>query len=133
MERAASLLVRLQSKNLDVEDLARAAWPKAIGPRLEKRARVVNLVRSTLVIEVEDAVWQRQLHAIRAHILANINELLGAGHVTGLEFRIGVPRRPAAREMDKAVAGPLYADEADRIADPVLRKIYRQKRRAAGE
>lgn len=133
MERAASLLPRLKTKHLAVEDLARAAWPKAIGSRLEKRTRVLNLVRSTLVIEVEDAVWQKQLHAIRYHILANISSILGEGHVTALEFRIGIPRRPAGREMESAVAGPLYLDEADRIADPVLRKIYRQKKRAAGE
>lgn len=132
MERAASLLPRLKTKNLAVEDLARAAWPKAIGSRLEKRTRVLNLVRSTLVIEVEDAVWQKQLHAIRYHILANITSVLGAGHVTDLEFRIGIQRRPVARETEKAVAGPLYVDESDRITDPVLRKIYRQKRRAAG-
>lgn len=132
MERAASLLVRLKSKNLPVEELARAAWPKAIGARLEKRTRVVSLVRSTLVVEVEDPVWQRQLYAIRQHILANIAELIGTGHVMSLEFRIGIPRRPVARELDQAVPGPLYADEADRIADPVLRKIYRDKRRAAG-
>ena len=46
-----------------------------------------------------------------------------------IEFRIGIPRRPV---QSAPSAQPLFADEADRIADPVLSYLYRQSRRKAG-
>jgi hypothetical protein len=131
MERAASLLARLQSKNLPVEDLARAAWPQAAGKRLAARTRAIGLVRQTLVIEVEDAVWRQQLNTLRNQLLANVTRVLGPGVVESIEFRVGMERRPPHREETRAApAAP--SDEADRIADPVLRRIYKQSRDRTG-
>ena len=132
MERAARLIAKLKTTNLDPDDLARAAWPKAVGARLEKRTRPLQMVRTTLVIEVEDAVWQRQLNAIRAQILKNLGGLLGHGMITELEFRIGIPRRMPQREEMAAQPVVSSCDEADRIGDPVFRRLYRESRRAAG-
>ena len=132
MERAARLIAKLKTTNLDPDDLARAAWPKAVGVRLEKRTRPLQMVRTTLVIEVEDAVWQRQLNAIRGQILKNLAGLLGQGMITELEFRIGVPRRMPQREEMAAQPALSSVDEADRIGDPVFRRLYRESRRAAG-
>ena len=132
MERAARLIAKLKTTNLDPDDLARAAWPKAVGARLEKRTRPLQMVRTTLVIEVEDAVWQRQLNAIRGQILKNLAGLLGQGMITELEFRIGVPRRMPQREEMAAQPALSSVDEADRIGDPVFRRLYRESRRAAG-
>ena len=53
----------------------------------------------------------------------------GGGLVEDLEFRI-VPRRREARRAESAVPA-LFADEADGIADPVLRGIYRASRKRA--
>ena len=131
MQRAATLLAGLKADGVEIEDLARAAWRKAVGPRLEQRTRAACMVRSTLVVEVEDAVWQRQLNAIRGHILGNMAKLLGPGHIADIEFRIGVPRRPAQREEASPSPGLFAdntADEANRIADPVLRRLYREDR-----
>jgi len=132
MERAARLIAKLKTTNLDPDDLARAVWPKAVGARLEKRTRPLQMVRTTLVIEVEDAVWQRQLNAIRGQILKNLAGLLGQGMITELEFRIGVPRRMPQREEMAAQPALSSVDEADRIGDPVFRRLYRESRRAAG-
>ena len=132
MERAARLIAKLKTTNLDPDDLARAAWPRAVGARLEKRTRPLQMVRTTLVIEVEDAVWQRQLNAIRGQILKNLAGLLGQGMITELEFRIGVPRRMPQREEMAAQPALSSVDEADRIGDPVFRRLYRESRRAAG-
>lgn len=130
MERAARLLNRIKSKSLSMEDFARAAWPKAVGTKLDRRTRVIGMVRETLVIEVEDAVWQRQLNALRGYILTNLAGALGPG-VTDLEFRIGVPRRPPQPELESASTAPA-GDEADRIADPALRHLYRRSRNESG-
>lgn len=132
MERAARLIANLKSKNLEPDDLARAAWPKAVGSKLEMRTRAVQMVRTTLVVEVEDAVWQRQLNAIRGYILKNLAGLLGPGAITDLEFRIGIPRRMPQREETVSQPALLSQDEADRIADPILRRLYRQSRTASG-
>ena len=83
-----------------------------------------GLVRERLVVEVEDAMWQRNLHGLRGQILAKLNELLGAEAPSDIEFRIGVPRRPPQREE-------LSADEADMIGDPVMARIYKISRRKA--
>lgn len=133
MERAASLLARLKSTNIPLDDLARAAWPQAAGKKLAARTRAVGMVRETLVIEVEDAVWRQQLTALSGQLLANLARVMGPDVVAAIEFRVAPPRRPPQRE--EAVASQPAsppADEADRIADPVLRRIYRQSRARAG-
>ncbi len=86
------------------------------------------MVRTRLIVEVEDQVWQRQLFALTSHILRNLDKSLGPGLVEDLEFRI-VPRR---REPQRAhLPIPALFDEADGIADPVLRGIYRASRTKA--
>lgn len=131
MERAASLLAKLKSKNIPVDDLARAAWPQAAGRRLAGRTRAVGMVRETLVIEVEDAVWRQQLTSLSGQLLANLTRVMGPHVVESLEFRVAPARRPPQRE--EFVAAPSAgSDEADRIADPVLRRIYRQSRARSG-
>ncbi len=129
MERAAGLLTRLKSRNLPVEDLAKAAWPMAAGKRLADRTRAASLVRTTLVVEVEDVVWRQQLTSLRGQILANLHRVMGPGIVSDIEFRVGTPRRPPQRAESAAAAS---GDEADRIADPILRRIYRQSRTRTG-
>jgi hypothetical protein len=133
MERAASLLTKLKSKNLAIEDLARAAWPAAVGKRLAERTRATHMVRQTLIVEVEDAMWRQQLNPLRFQILQNLAKILGSPSVTDVEFRIGVARRPPQRETGTATPAASSQDEAERIPDMVLRRIYKQSRtRAVG-
>ena len=47
-------------------------------------------------MEVEDAIWQKQLFHLRFDILAKLTEVLGSGIVTDLEFRIASGARPPA-------------------------------------
>jgi len=106
-----------------------AAWPAAVGKRLAARARPIALVRERLVVEVDDALWQRNLYALRGQILAKLADLLGDGAPQALEFRVGVPRRAPQVETRSGVRDN---DEAGTIADPVLSRIYRISRRKAG-
>jgi len=131
MERAANSFPKLKlSDKMSGEELARAAWPCAVGKRLAVRTSVGALVRDRLVVEVEDAVWQRQLFQLRYQILSNIAEIIGGDIVRDIEFRIATPRRPPqpASRMDRAESP---ADEADGIKDPVLRILYRESRKKA--
>jgi hypothetical protein len=135
MERAGRLIGKLGTARdaLGADRLARAAWRAAVGVRIDARTRIAGLADDKLIVEVEDDVWRRNLHGLRRQILANLKDLLGEATPRGIEFRTGTPRRPPAREESVAAKAPVKAvqDEADRIADPVLRRIFLASRRKA--
>jgi predicted nucleic acid-binding Zn ribbon protein len=129
MERAAKSLARLKSNALVApEDLARSAWPVAVGARLAARTRAVRMVRSTLIVEVEDAVWPKPLHQLRYQILQSFQKVLGDNIVEDLEFRIGIPRRPP---QVATAASPSMPHDAEAIGDPVLRTLYQRSKKKA--
>ena len=130
MERAGKSLAKLKLPDaISPDDLARAAWPAAVGKRIAVHAAPKALVRGSLIVEVEDGIWQKQLFSLRFQILAKLQEVVGAGIITDVEFRIATPRRPPQPAFNLNEAKPL--DEADRIADPGLRMIYKQARKKA--
>src|SRR5579872_2112517 len=94
MERASKLIrgLSLPRDTMTAEELACAAWPQAVGKKIAAHTRAARLVRTRLVIEVEDRVWQRQLFALTRFIVGNLEKSIGGGLVEDLEFRI-VPRR----------------------------------------
>ena len=93
----------------------------------------LQLVRDRLVVEVEDATWQKQLWALRFQILRNMKNSAGPGLVDDIEFRV-VPRRREPQRASVMLAKaltPTLLDEANQIADPVLRGIYKSSRKKA--
>jgi hypothetical protein len=128
MERAGSALAKLQLKEHGVTDeqLARAAWAPAVGKKIANRTKAVSLVRSRLVVEVEDQLWQRNLFGLRGQIVRRLEQVLGRAIVEQLEFRVAVPRIQPAR-AESLVA----ADDAEGIRDFVLRGIYKSARKKA--
>lgn len=114
---------------IDVDDLARAAWPLAVGKKVAARTRPARMVRTRLIVEVEDIVWKNQLLALSWQILKNLERHLGAGIVEDLEFRV----MPARREVQRAATAQpsLALDEADQIADPTMRNMYKLARKKA--
>jgi predicted nucleic acid-binding Zn ribbon protein len=130
MQRASKLIqsLNLPADAINAEELARAAWRQAVGAKIAAHTCAARMVRTRLIVEVEDKIWQRQLFVLTPHILANLEKSLGRGVVEDLEFRI-VPRRRGPQRAAQAVTAPL--DEADHISDPVLRGIYRASRKRA--
>ncbi len=126
MERASRFVSRLPfpSGAVSARDLACAAWPAATGKRIAAHSRATDLIAKRLVVDVEDAVWQRQLSVLKAQILNRLLEVLGQPLVGDIEFRV-TPRRRLPQVAERPRQS---ADEADRIQDPVLRTIYRQQR-----
>ncbi|MBY0504113.1 MAG: DUF721 domain-containing protein [Bryobacteraceae bacterium] len=129
MERITRLLAKLKSDSLPLEDLTRQVWPLAVGKIIAGHTQYASLVRRTLVIEVEDAIWRKQLTSITPDILRKIATLIGPGLVTDLEFRVAPLRMRPRKERPL----PLFdsGDEAQRIADPIFRRLYtadRQRR-----
>jgi len=127
MERAGKSLAKL---NISADELARAAWPAAVGKRLALRTRAASLVRGSLIVEVEDSVWQKQLFHLRIPILEKLCSVVGAGVIRDVEFRIVPPRRPPQPAQRLNELKPAL-DEADSIEDPGMRMIYKQSRRKA--
>jgi len=135
MERAARVLQKNKfSKSLlGDEDVVRALWFAAAGKVIHAHTSRVRLVRKTLVVEVEDSIWQRQLRGLSEQILARVRKLTGQEEITDLEFRVGVPRRLPQRSQTAAGASAAAnpADEAEQIRDPMLKKVYQLSRRKA--
>jgi len=130
MERAAKSLAKMKlSDAVSHEELARAAWPAAVGERIAVHAAAKSLVRGSLIVEVADAVWQKQLFHLRGQIIARLKQVLGDGIINDVEFRMATPRRPP--QPARSLNPPESADEADRIQDPVLRILYKQARKKA--
>jgi aspartyl-tRNA(Asn)/glutamyl-tRNA(Gln) amidotransferase subunit C len=131
MERASTLIrgLRLPGGTLSGEELACAVWPQAAGKKIASHTRAARLVRTRLIIEVEDVIWQRQLNSLSKHMIRNLEQILGKGMVEDLEFRV-VPRRRGPERAEQSA--PALFDDSDAIADPVLRSIYRAARNVAG-
>jgi hypothetical protein len=139
MERAARVFRKAkQSRALLTDDqVLSAVWPAAVGKAIAAHTSRIRVVRTILVIEVEDAIWQRQLRTLEKQILDRVRQFTPDLALAGVEVRIGVPRR----EPQKATAStsrasePLFTalsnDEAERIQDPVLKKVYQISRRKA--
>ena len=130
MESAGRLLgrVRLPHNLVTPEDIARGAWPRAVGKKIAIRTNAIALVRKCLVVEVEDPIWQRQLNALRLQILANLQKAAGPGIVDDIDFRpMGQRRGPGRAEA----ASPQASDEAGKIADPVFRRVYAASKKKA--
>jgi hypothetical protein len=112
------------------EGVACGAWKRAVGKRLALRTRAVKLVRDRLVVEVEDEVWRESLWKLRFQILRNIEKEIGTEIVSDLQFVVAPPRREPQRETGSHPPAALVnPDEADAIADPGLRRVYRNSRR----
>jgi predicted nucleic acid-binding Zn ribbon protein len=130
MERASKFIRSLpqSGETITAEELARTAWGQAVGKKIASHTTALRMVRTRLIVAVEDLTWQKQLFALSHQILRNLEKHLGPGVVEDLEFRV-IPRR---REPERAVQSmPGLPDEATSIADPVLRSIYRASRQKA--
>jgi predicted nucleic acid-binding Zn ribbon protein len=110
-------------RSVSGEQLVCAAWSATVGARIAKHARAERLVRTKLIVGVDDSVWQRQLFGMSRMILGKLTENLGDGLVVDeLEFRVAAPRRGPQRAERSTPARP--ADEADGIEDADLRRLY---------
>ncbi len=135
MERAVRLIKtnKYSGKLLTDDDVARAIWPAAVGKAIAAHTSRLTLVRATLVVEVEDAIWQKQLFSLTKQILDRVHKVTGSDAIRDIEFRIAVPRRQPMRaeSRDGLASQAPAADEADAILDPVLKKVYQLSRKKA--
>ena len=129
MDRAGSLIGKLKlSPDLaDPETRARSAWTVAAGKKIAQHTLAAALVRGTLIVEVQDIVWQKQLNSLRHFLLRNLKEALGEDLVKEIDFRPMPPRiKPRRAESARGKAGGILSDG---INDPVMAMLYRQSKK----
>jgi len=131
MDQASRIIARWTgvSDVISHERIACGAWKRAVGKKIAMHTRAWKLVRTTLVVEVEDEVWRSNLWSLRHQILRNLEKAIGPDIVKNVEFRVMPQRIGPQRDTKPSADGaaPLF-DEADAIADPGLRRIYKAAR-----
>jgi predicted nucleic acid-binding Zn ribbon protein len=135
MDQASRIIARWTGASdvISPERIACGAWKRAVGKRIAARTNALKLVRNTLVVEVEDEIWRKNLWGLRYQILRNLEKAVGPEIVHEIELRVMPARREPQRDNgERLILEPLGqrpADDADNIADPGLRRIYKAARR----
>ncbi len=126
-------LLRVMGDSKEVAEAAAiAAWKHAAGEGLRNHALPLCLEGKTLVVTIADAVWQKQLGAMKGQMLFRINAILGQPLVSQIDLRID-PRmtqiralpRPEKKEdaLDNEVPLELWS-AASAIKDKRLRQAF---------
>ena len=114
-----------------LEAAAIAAWKYATGEGLRNHAAATKLQDKTLIIEVRDAIWQRQLWDMRGQLLFRVNSILGDRLINSIELRVNPKavfvepskKRDAAEVLDNEVPLELWS-AASAIEDKQLRQKF---------
>jgi predicted nucleic acid-binding Zn ribbon protein len=128
MLRAAKVLskMKLAKAGVSSERLAVPSWAQTVGKTIARHSRAVGIFEGTLVVDVEDAIWEKNLRLLEPQIMAKLTAVVGPGKVRNIRFKLAIPKRTAQREDNLH-----SADEANQIQDPILRHIYIQSRKRA--
>ena len=130
MDQASRIIGRIAGDVITPERIACGAWKRAVGKRIAAHTRAAKLVRTTLVVEVEDDIWRKNLWSLRFQILRNLEKAIGPEMVSDLELRV-MPLRIEPQRADRGEHLVVKSLEltGDDIADPGLRRIYKAARR----
>ncbi len=113
----------------DVEqEIVLSCWASAVGPEIARHTQPIRLAGGTLVVDVATEGWRVQLRALNRRITSRLNEAAGGTAVKKVIFRLALPGKIPPRRAASAHGGVEPLDEAQAIADPNLRRIYRQSR-----
>ncbi len=83
-----SILKQVEHSPRAVESVVFAAWRRAAGEPLSRRAVPVDFTEKRLTIAVEDKTWQKPMQELAPQLLARINHSVGDGTVEYIEFQI---------------------------------------------
>jgi hypothetical protein len=131
MERAARLLSKHKYSRefIDQDECIKALWPAAVGKAIARHTTRLKAVRHTLVVGVEDAIWQKQLFSLSSQIVDRLQKCMGSTAIAQVEFRIIPVKREPQREQSAHSSLAEVGDEAEAIQDPVLKKVYQLSRK----
>jgi|SRR5215470_4162958 len=113
------------------EAAALAAWKHSIGEGLQNHAVATKLETNTLIVEVRDAIWQKQLGTMKEQLLFRVNSALGQAIVKDIELRVNP--RAVILAQPKKIESPEIPDNevpldlwtaASTIQDKQLRQKF---------
>ena len=120
--RALPKLIAAAGASEEVTEAAvRIAWRRVAGEPLCQHAVPFRVFRTTLVISVSDAIWQKQMAPLSAQMLSRLNALLGRGTITFIEFRIDPDTVQQERGQQQPLVPPMAAGEIlDSLPDEIV-------------
>ncbi len=74
---------------LELRQRLRRVWEAVVPPALRDQARLVDLKRKELWVEVSDGAWGQELQFLKPRILEALARALGPGKVRDLRLRVG--------------------------------------------
>ena len=83
------LLTDIQHGGRPTKEVMETAWGRVVGEKAAQNSWPRRLARGRLIVEVGNSGWMYTLSPMRFEILQGLIELLGAGRVKSLSFRIG--------------------------------------------
>ena len=95
-EVLSALLKKLQAEGLPSREEVSEIWKRLAGESAAASSWPRRLNRRRLVVEVENSGWMHELRMSKAPLQEGLIELLGAGRVKELSFRIGEKKEPHA-------------------------------------
>jgi len=125
-------VLRATGDSTEVKEAAAiAAWKHAAGEGLRNHAVATKLEGNTLVVEVRDAIWQKQLATMKSQLLFRVNSVLGQTLLQNIEFRVN-PKAVSVAQLEKAESAEILDNEvpielwsaASAIEDKQLRQKF---------
>ena len=119
----------LGSSDEVAEAAAVAAWKHAAGEGLRDHAVATGLNGDTLIVEVPDAIWQKQLSLMKSQLIFRVNSTLGQPRVKHIELQMNPKafttfRKPADDHVaDNEIPIELWS-AANAIHDRQLRQKF---------
>ena len=106
-----------------------AAWKRAAGEGLRQHAVPIALVDGSLTVAVADAVWQKQLAAMRDQLIFRTNSILGQPLIKTIGFvvdpKLASPRRAKDEQKDEPIEVSMeILKAASAISDEQLRQKF---------
>lgn len=74
---------------LELRQRIRRVWEAVAPAAMRDHARLVDLKRQELWVEVSDSIWGGELQFLKPRILEELERALGPGKVRGLRLRVG--------------------------------------------
>jgi hypothetical protein len=76
---------------LELRQRIRRVWEAVVPAAMREHARLVDLKRQELWVEVSDSIWGGELQFLKPRILEELDRTLGPGKVRDLRLRVGQP------------------------------------------
>lgn len=73
---------------LKLRQQVRSAWEQAVPEALRKQARLVDLRRQELWVELTDSAWLQELQFLKPKILEDLEKILGPGLIRELRGKV---------------------------------------------